>query len=161
MGKLVQYIYPYLNQSNKKSLNFFNTLRKYLKRYISADISETGRILLFDPRTISLPNQRPGESGGGRGLIRRGRYYVFKFRHNIVFISSEYKTVTVNQNVSLSNTDQMSSRSQSPVSSKVLRISSDIDVFLFSGFESHPIIQKRVYGTSYYCWGFENSPFCK
>ena len=69
------------------------------------------------------------------GLIRRGRYYFFKFRHNIVFISSKYKIVTVNWNVSLSNTDQMSNRSQSPVSSKVLRISSDIDIFLFSGFE--------------------------
>ena len=52
------------------------------------------------------------EGGGGGGGIRRGRYYVFKFRYNNVFISSKYKTVTLNWNVlvSVSNTDQMCSR---------------------------------------------------
>ena len=52
------------------------------------------------------------ERWGGGGGIRRGRYYVFKFRYNNVFISSKYKTVTLNWNVlvSVSNTDQMCSR---------------------------------------------------
>ena len=74
-----------------------------------------GRILLFDPRLFPYRNSTRGSRGvgvGGGGEFEGGRYYVFKFRYNNVFISSKYKTVTLNWNVlvSVSNTDQMCSR---------------------------------------------------
>ena len=67
------------------------------------------------PADCFLAELAPGRvewwgEGGGVGEIWRGRCYVFKFRYNDVFISSKYKTATVNWNVSVSNTDQMCSR---------------------------------------------------